>query len=336
MMTRPYGLLRAGFPYVKCVGMRRVTNQSMDVAIGSDGVIYVLGRNGAIARLTFDDEDLRPMAGGGKDDGKFVWPVAMLIDADDNLWVSDESLNRITVITKDGEFVRKWGEPGEGDGQLNGVSGISFDGEGNVYVADTLNHRVQKFTNDGRFLLKWGTLGDGEGQFNMPWGIKVDELGDVYVVDWRNDRVQKFNADGEFLFAFGGPGSEKGRFHRPAGIEVDSDGDIYVADAGNDRVQQFNADGLYVEQFLGDATLSASMRRYVLSNARTLRLRDMASDLEAQKRFRNPRAVRSDGQGRMYVADFGSFRIQIYQKDVVHLAEGEIDVPLRAPTLFTT
>jgi DNA-binding beta-propeller fold protein YncE len=335
-MTRPYGLLRAGFPYVKCVGMRRVTNQSMDVAIGKDYTLYVLSRTGAIARLTLDDDDLRPIAGGGEDDGKFVWPVAMLIDDDENLWISDESLNRISVITTEGEFVRKWGEAGEGDGQLNGVSGISFDPEGDVYVADTLNHRVQKFTNEGKFLLKWGGLGDAEGQFNMPWGIKVDELGDVYVADWRNDRVQKFNAEGKFLFAFGSSGSEKGQFNRPAGVEVDADGDIYIADAGNDRVQQFNVDGLYMEQFLGDATLSKSMRRYVLSNGRTLRLREMASDLEAQKRFRNPRSIRLDDQARMYVADFGSFRIQIYQKDVVPLAEGEIDVPLRAPTLFTT
>ena len=335
-MTRPFGLLRAGFPYVKCVGMRRVTNQSMDVAIGDDGTIYVLSRDGSIARLTWDDENLSPIAGFGKDDGRFVWPVTILTDDDDNLWVSDESLNRITVITKDGEFVRKWGEPGEGDGQLNGASGMSFDPEGNVYVADALNHRVQKFTKDGEFLLNWGSFGDGEGQFDMPWGLKVDELGDVYVADWRNDRIQKFNGDGELLFAFGSSGSEKGDFDRPAGVEVDSDGDIYVADTGNNRVQQFDASGSYVERFLGDATLSTSMRRYVLSNARTLRLRDMASDLEAQKRFRNPRSVRLDGQGRMYVADFGSFRIQIYQKDVVQLSEGEIDVPLRAPTLFTT
>ena len=145
-MTRPYGLLRAGFPYVKCVGMRRVTNQSMDVAIGKDYTLYVLSRTGAISRLTLDDDDLRPIAGGGEDDGKFVWPVTMLIDDDDNLWVSDESLNRISVITTEGAFVRKWGEAGEGDGQLNGVSGISFDPEGNVYVADLWNHRIQKFS----------------------------------------------------------------------------------------------------------------------------------------------------------------------------------------------
>ena len=51
-MSRPYGLFRAGFPYVKTLGMRRVTNQSMGVALGKDGTLYVLGRTGFISRLT--------------------------------------------------------------------------------------------------------------------------------------------------------------------------------------------------------------------------------------------------------------------------------------------
>ena len=333
-MSRSYGLFRVGFPYVKTIGMRRVTNTSMDVAIGKGGTVYVLGRTGQISRLTFEDDDLGNVCGPGRDDGRFVWPVAMVIDGDDNLWVTDESLNRVTVLNTDGEFVRKWGDPGEEDGQLNGVSGIAFDSEENVYVADTLNHRIQKFTNDGRFLLKWGGLGDAEGDLNMPWGITVDELGDVYVADWRNDRVQKFSADGEHIYSLGRSGSGKGEFNRPAGVEVDGDGDVYVADTGNNRVQQFDAQGRYVDQFIGDATVSKLSQKYLMANARVLRLREMA-DLERQKRLRNPRSVRLDGQGKMYVPDFGAFRVQIYQKEVIHLEPGEIDVPLRAPTLLT-
>ena len=333
-MSRPYGLFRVGFPYVKCIGMRRVTNQSMDVAVGSDGTVYVLGRTGQISRLTIEDESLGNVGGGGRGDGQFVWPVAMVIDGSDNLWVTDEAQNRVTVLNTDGEFLRKWGEPGEEDGQLNGVSGIALDADENVYVADTLNHRIQKFTNDGRFLTKWGDQGSDEGELDMPWGITVDDLGDVYVADWRNDRVQKFSADGEFICSLGGSGDGKGRFNRPAGVEVDAEGDIYVADTGNDRIQQFDAGGRYVDQFIGDATVSKSSQAYLMSNARVLRLREMA-DLERQKRLRNPRSVRFDGEGRMYIPDFGAFRVQVYQKEVIHLEPGQIDEPLRAPTLFT-
>ena len=334
-MVRPYALLRAGFPYLKTIGMRRVTNQPMDVAIGGDGRIYVLLRAGLIRSLTLDDGDLGTIGGGGTDDGKFTWPVSLIIDGEENLYVSDEALHRITKLSKDGEFLDKWGAQGDGDGQLNRPSGMAFDAEENIYVSDALNHRVQKFTKDGKFLMKWGEHGAGEGQLDMPWGITVDELGDVYVVDWRNDRIQKFTADGEFIFALGRSGNGDGEFNRPTGIEVDRDGDIYVADCGNDRVQLFSAEGRYVEQFIGDASLSKSARAYLMTNPLPLRLREMAK-LEPQKRLREPKSVRADDEGRMYVPDFRSFRVQVYQKDAIPLKADEIAPPLRSPRLQTT
>ena len=336
-MARPYGLLRAGFPYVRTIGMRRTTNYPIDVAFG-DGVVYVLLRaEGAalIRKLSPDDEDLGAIGSVGNDDGQLQWPVTLITDRAGNVFVSDEALDRISSFSKEGEFLGKWGEHGDGDGQVNGPAGIAFDAEENVYVVDSLNHRVQKFTKDGKFLLKWGKLGDGEGDFNMPWGIAVDELGDVYVADWRNDRVQKFTAEGEFVFALGRSGSGDGELNRPSGVEVDGDGEIYVADTGNDRVQLFNEGGQYVQKFIGDATLSKSGRAYMMTNAKPMRLRDMAN-LEPQKRFKGPRSVRVTDQGEMFVPDFGSYRVQIYQKEAIPLDEGQIIPPLRAPTLQTT
>ena len=35
-MTRPHGLLRAGYPYLKTLGMRRITNFPTDIAFGED------------------------------------------------------------------------------------------------------------------------------------------------------------------------------------------------------------------------------------------------------------------------------------------------------------
>ena len=44
-MARPYGLLRAGFPYYKTLGMRRITNFPIDVAFGKDNTVYILLRS---------------------------------------------------------------------------------------------------------------------------------------------------------------------------------------------------------------------------------------------------------------------------------------------------
>jgi DNA-binding beta-propeller fold protein YncE len=327
-MARPYALLRAGFPYLKTIGMRRNVNHPVDIALGKEGRVYVLcsmeiSPNTGVAKITLDDDYLGHIGGVGKEDGKFIWPISIVVDRDETLVISDSALHRITFMRPDGEFLGKWGEHGSRDGQLDRPAGLAFDADEDLYVVDTMNHRVQKFTREGKFLMNWGSYGDGEGQFDMPWGITIDELGDVYVVDWRNDRVQKFTADGEFVFALGESGDGEGEFNRPAGVAVDSDGDIYVADTGNNRVQLFSEEGRYVEQFIGDATLSKSMINYMMVQGTSLMLREH-SRLEPQKRFRTPRSVVVDDQKRMYVAEFHSFRVQIYEKQAIPLGADQI------------
>ena len=337
-MGRPYGLLRAGFPYTKTLAMRRVTNFPVDLALGQEGRIYVLCRSEAASQvrtITLDDENLGAFGSKGAGDGQFLWPAGIAVDRDETVYVSDEGQHTINRFDHEGRFLGRWGAHGDGDGELNRPSGIAFDADDNLYVSDTLNHRVQKFTRDGAFLASFGGYGSGEGELDMPWGVTVDELGDVYVVDWRNDRVQKFSGSGEPVLSIGSSGSGDGQLNRPAGVEVDPHGDIYVADSGNDRVQLFDERGEYVQKFLGDGTLSKSGRTYMLANARPMRLRAMA-DLDQTKLLRGPRAVRVDDRFRMYIPDYGTYRVQVYQKEAVPLEEGQISPPLRSPSLQTT
>ena len=344
-MGRPYALLRVGFSYDKTLGMRRLTNTPVDLAVDGSGDLFILCRGGIsfIRRLSQDDEDLGAInlaAGGAAQIGgshsvnsKFVWPASMVMDSQENLWISDEGTNKITIIDKQGEILGQWGEPGSGEGRFDRQSGIALDPDGNVYVADTRNHRIQKFTRDGEFLMEFGGFGSAEDELNMPWGICVDELGDVYVADWRNDRVQKFSADGEFIFSIGRSGDGEGEFNRPSGVTVDADGDIYVADWANSRVQLFRPDGVFVELFRGDATLSKQAFHYMKSNVKALRLREMAS-IEPQKRVRWPVSVRVYDH-MMYIADYGSDRVQVYKKEAYPLEPHEISEVQRSPTLYT-
>ncbi len=340
---RPHALLRAGFPYLTTLGMRRVTTFCMDLAIGDEGRLYVLCRNDLpnpfagsnnIRRMNWDGEDLGTIGSTGSGDGAFIWPACLVRDRAENLYVSDEGLHRISAFSGEGDFLGKWGTQGSGPGELNRPSGLAFDAEENLYVADTLNHRIQKFTKDGKFLDQWGRQGAGEGEFNMPWGLTVDADGDVYVADWRNDRVQKLSPDGAFITQFGRSGDGDGEFNRPSGVAVDADGDIYVADRGNNRVQLFDRGGRFVEKFLGDATLSKMGRDYIMANPKVLRLREMVS-LEPTKRLRSPTSVRVDAEGRLYVVDFASHRIQVYKKEAYPLAEDEVMPAPPAPMLMT-
>jgi hypothetical protein len=45
--------------------------------------------------------------------------------------------------------------------------------------------------------------------------------------------------------------------------------------------------------------------------------------------------VRLDDEGRLYIPDFGSHRIQVYKKEVYHLSPEEIWPEQKAPFLYT-
>lgn len=334
--TFPYALLRAGFPYYTTLGMRRVTTACTDIALGGEGRFYAIcrddGQGGLIRRSNWDDEDLGTISGAGTEPGKLMWPVQLILDRDENLYVSDEGTHRISTFHRDGTLLGHWGEHGTGPGQLNRPSGIAFDADENILVVDTQNHRVQKFTKDGQFISSFGEHGSGPGQFDQPWGIAVDMFGDVYIGDWGNNRVQKLTADGKPLLSMGRPGSGDGELNRPAGVAVDEHGDIYVADRGNHRVCLFDKTGRYVEKFIGDATISKSGRAYILANPKVLRGREMTT-LEAQKRLRGPMSVRVVGD-LLYIPDFGSHRIQVYKKEAYVLTEADIWPEQNHPFLY--
>jgi DNA-binding beta-propeller fold protein YncE len=305
--------------------------QPIFAARGEGDTLYVLCRASEyrpegtrITVCTVDEEYINSFARGvpvqgphefSVDDGSLVWPTAIALDRDGNVYVSDEWLNRISSFTKDGDYIGKWAErPGSGDGELNRPSGLAFDAQNNVYVVDSGNNRIQKFTKDGTFLAKWGSEGSAPGQFDMPWGIALDSAGNVYIADWRNDRIQKFSPDGRFLMQFGHSGSGEGEFKRPSGIAVDSDGIIYVADWLNNRLQVFDPEGNFVTLRTGDATISKWAKDKLDANAEMWTERQRAYGLEREKDFWGPSGVTVDDQDRIFVCESPRARIQVYQK----------------------
>ncbi len=313
----------------------------IDVALGRDGLLYVLNRAGAetevrmpykrVTICTVDEDYLGDFSTGGTGDGQMMWPVAIALDGDENIYISDEALHRISIFNKQGQFLSKWGVKGSGDGEFNRPAGIAFDKDDNLLVVDGLNSRIQKYTRDGRFLGGWGRAGRGNGEFNLPWGIAIDQSGNVYVADWRNDRVQKFDPEGKHLASFGNSGHGDGEFRRPSGVAVDQEGNIYVADWGNERVQVLDHDGSFIARFRGEAGLSRWSRDYFVANMDELAEREKA-DLEpeldlppggdflrnesasVEKLFWGPTSVKVDAQGRVFVVDSCRFRIQVYLK----------------------
>ena len=144
-MVRPHGILRAGYPYHKTLGMRRVTNFPTDIAFGENDKLYILMRSEGVATVriwsTEDAEQLSDELEGfgsyGTEDGQFIWPVNIISDCQNNLLISDEATNRITRLNEKGEFISKFGVSGAKPGEFNGPAGIAIDPEGNLLVSDS-------------------------------------------------------------------------------------------------------------------------------------------------------------------------------------------------------
>ena len=338
-------ITQTAYKYSHSIGIYAIApgrgfNHPVDVALGRNGVLYVLDRGGSDTALripfkrvticTVDEEYIRSIPLGAIGEGEAMWPVAVAIDRDENVYVSDEAFHRITIFSAEGRPLGQWGVKGKGDGQLDRPAGIAFDKDDNLLVVDSLNNRVQRFTKDGKFIGGWGNPGSGPGELNTPWGISLDESGNVYVADWGNDRIQKFNSAGNHLVSWGISGGGDGEFLRPSGVDVDTDGNIYVADWGNERVQVLGPDGRFLAKFRGESVLSSWAKDYFISNQDELEEREKANmepelDLPAtdftrnesahiEKLFWGPASVKVDSQGRVYVVESCRHRIQVYQK----------------------
>ena len=325
--------------YLQTIGIvameGRGFSNPVDLAISSDGLIYVVSRANPLQTYSvrigvcnIESDYLGDFGSYGSGDGQFVWPTALAFDSEDNLYLADEYNHRVTVLDKSGNFQWKWGVHGCGEGELNGPSGIALDAEDNVYVVDHLNNRVQRFSRDGRFLAAWGEPGSGPGQFNLPWGVTVVASGDVFVADWRNDRIQRFSPGGEFIAAYGEPGHGDGQLLRPSSVAVDAQGYIYVADWGNERVQVLSPNGDFELALRGQATLSKWAEQFYEANEDERQAReaselipeladDVATPHEESARiepyFWGPISVKLDREGRLYVTESNRHRIQVYE-----------------------
>jgi DNA-binding beta-propeller fold protein YncE len=263
-----------------------------------------------------DEEFVADFGRPGDAPGQFIWPAGLALDRQENVYVTDEWLNRISIFDQEGNFLRDWGTAGSDDGEFNGPSGIAIDPQDVLYIVDSRNHRVQTFTPDGQFRSSWGSLGSAPGQFNAPWGITIDAQGHVYVADHKNHRVQKFTADGQFLMQFGSYGTGTRQLNRPSDVAVDPEGDVYVCDWANHRVQIFDAEGKIITGLRGDAQeLSKWAKMALETNPSAMKRRREVRNFEQEWRFAFPTAVVFDAHyGRLIVCDTQRNRLQIYNK----------------------
>ena len=321
-------------------------NTPVSMTMGANGVVYVANRGSEtisnvgwnrtgvgqrISKITLggesgEEEFIGEFGRYGNNDGQLIWPAGISADQDDNIYVTDEWLNRVSVFDKDGEYLRQFDVVQPGDSEPNGASGIAISADQKLYVTDGRSHKVRMFETDGTFLGEWGTYGVGDGQLDSPWGITIDGEGHVFVADYKNHRVQKFTGDGAYIAQFGRPGSRRGDLNYPNDVAVDPDGDVYVCDWSKNRwapgrVHIFSPEGKFLTSLQGDAQqLSHWAQMTVDANADYQKRRREVRSTEPEWTFAQPTGVEFDSvNNRLVVADTQRSRLQIYQKQADYL-----------------
>ena len=139
-------------------------------------------------------------------------PIAIALDNNGNLYISDSGNHRIrkvdatsgliTTIAGNGTL-GSLGDDGDAtQAQLDVVVGLAADASGSVYLTSFDNKIRRIDTTTGIITLVAGTgvagfSGDGgnalQAQLNLPWGIMIGNFGDLYVADQGNFRIRKIN-----------------------------------------------------------------------------------------------------------------------------------------------
>ena len=220
---------------------------------------------------------------------------------------------------------RKWGttagidiDPKDGHVWAYERCGAGTAGGGPVDCDNTPVDPIFKFDrHTGKVLANFGS-----GVTMTPHGISVDKDGNVWVADFAGNKqgtkghqVHKFSPKGEKLLSLGiagKPGNADGQFNQPTDVIVGPDGSIYVAD-GHD------AQGMTTNAAIKEGLARGATSRISKFSPGGKFIKSWGGIGVRHGEFRTPHALAFDARGRLWVADRGNHRLEIFDQDGKYL-----------------
>lgn len=158
----------------------------------------------------------------------------------------------------------------------------------------------------------------GGGLMMTPHGIDVDAEGNVWVTDFagneegtKGHQVHKFSPEGELLMSLGVPGqtgSDGAHFNQPNDVIVAPDGSIFVSDGHNGQ-------GMITSEALAEGRARGDTARIMKFAPDGTFIKQWGQLGLEHGEFRTPHAMEFDSKGRLWVADRGNHRIEIFDQE---------------------
>ena len=210
---------------------------------------------------------------------------------------------------------------------LGEVSGVAVNSKGHVFVFSRGNTsgpaygaaaaQLLEFDAHGNFVRE---IGHNLYAWSFAHTVKIDPQDNIWVTDKGSDMVIKFDPQGRVVMVFGrkqeaadehtGPLAHPnpplppvdGLFRQVTDVAWDSTGNTYISDGYiNSRVAKVDKDGNW--------------------------LMSWGEPGDKPGQFNTPHSIAVDAEGRVYVADRGNRRIQVFDGNGKFLRQITIDVP---------
>ncbi|PCH62065.1 MAG: hypothetical protein COC19_03415 [SAR86 cluster bacterium] len=214
---------------------------------------------------------------------------------------------------------RTWGSVSAINIDIDGIHVWAGDRCGNNSCAGSKVDPIVKLDPEGNVVTSFGA-----GLVLWPHGMDVDKEGNVWVVDARSANAReleqfpeaanlghsviKFSPTGEVLLTIGTPGTAGDPPYSltdPNDVFVAPDGSIFVAETHGAQFQDApgpNAKSR-INKYAPDGTFIKSFGSWGYEDGQ----------------FRSPHSLAMDSKGRLFVADRGNRRIQIFDQEGTHL-----------------
>ncbi len=269
------------------------TNASLNfpegIALDAAGNLYIadhinarvrkVDANGVITTVAGNGSGTYSGDGGAATNAGLFRPSSVACDAAGNLFVADESGDRVRRVDPNGIIttVAGNGQSGSsGDGgpatsaSFGGSFGVTVDAFGNLILSDegiyppsnAFGHgRIREVSANGIITTVAGggssSPGDGgpatSAKLTYPTAVALDAAGNIYYADFYGGRIRKINTAGTISTVAGGGSNTNGdgglatsASLSPLGVTVDPSGNVYIGDFGSYRVRKVDTNGIII------------------------------------------------------------------------------------------